>query len=51
MTRLSLQCYVLALLLFLVSLGGAGWAAIGAVVALGAGLVLMALDVLGGVLR
>jgi len=42
---------VLALLLFLVSLGGAGWAAIGAAGALGAGLVLMAIDLFSAALR
>jgi hypothetical protein len=51
MTRLSLQCFVLALLLFLVGLGGAGWAATGALLALGAGIALVALDLIAAALR
>jgi hypothetical protein len=51
MTRLSLQCFVLALLLFLVALGGAGWAATGALLTLGTGIVLMVLDLIAAALR
>ncbi|WP_157302130.1 hypothetical protein [Thauera phenylacetica] len=47
MTRLSLQCFALALLLFLVSLGCAGWAITGALLALGLGVVLAVLDLIG----
>jgi len=50
MARLSLQCYLVALLLFLVSLGGTGWAMIGAALALGVGLTFTALDWIGSAL-